>query len=214
MPQQDMSHSAVPFIPATRSLKVLAAAAEECQGCELYRHATQVVFGAGKRTSRFVLVGEQPGDQEDLQGQPFVGPAGQLLDSFLNEAGIAKSDVYLTNAVKHFKFESRGKRRLHQKPSAPEVRACRPWLERELQMIHPEVLICLGATAAQSLLGARLRVTAQRGQHLTSEWCANTMVTFHPSAILRAPDSATRQRMSAALLSDLKTAVQWLQPTK
>jgi len=211
MQPPDISQSAASFIPSTHSLKVLAIAAQECRGCELYRHATQVVFGSGKRTSRFFLVGEQPGDQEDLQGEPFVGPAGQLLNRVLDEAGIAKSDVYLTNSVKHFKFELRGKKRLHQKPSSREVRACRPWLEKELQILHPEVLICLGATAAKSLLGSKIRIIAQHGQHLNSEWCANTMVTFHPSAVLRAPDAAARRKMGEALLADLKQAAQWLQ---
>lgn len=204
------TESAEEFIPPTQSLKVLAQAAEGCHGCELYRRATQVVFGVGMRTSRLFLIGEQPGDQEDRAGLPFVGPAGQLLDVCLKEVAIDRQEVYLTNAVKHFKFEERGKRRLHQKPGIREVRACHPWLERELEIVHPEVVVCLGATAAQAVLGSKIRVTIDRGRKLASEWCENTFVTIHPSAILRAPDSLSRERMRSEFIKDLKLAISYL----
>src|SRR5829696_7955423 len=160
--------SAAPFVPASTSLKTLEAAAEKCRGCDLYKAATQVVFGAGPKRARIMLVGEQPGDQEDRQGEPFVGPAGALLDKALADAGIPREQVFLTNAVKHFSWEPRGKRRIHKKPRMSEVKACRPWLEAEFRAVKPDVVICLGATAAQSVLGASFKLMKQHGQVVSS----------------------------------------------
>ncbi len=180
--------SAADFVPHTRSLTALTKAVQSCRGCDLYRCATQAVFGEGPASSKIVFIGEQPGDDEDRKGRPFVGPAGHMLDRALTEAGIDRSDVYVTNSVKHFKFEERGKRRIHKKPTAAESRACRPWLEAEMAAIHPEILVCLGATAAQSVFGAAYRVTQQRGIFQQHEWAPRATSTVHPSAILRAPD--------------------------
>jgi uracil-DNA glycosylase len=180
--------SAAEFIPARKTLPVLREAVQRCRGCDLYRHATQAVGGEGPRSSLLVFIGEQPGDEEDRVGRPFVGPAGRLFDRALEEAGIDRSGVYITNAVKHFKFEERGKRRIHKKPSASESMACRPWLEAELAVIRPEILVCLGATAAQSVFGSDYRVTKQRGQFVKHPWAPQATSTVHPSAILRAPD--------------------------
>lgn len=202
----DAATTAAEFIPSSRSLRTLADAAQSCRGCPLYKRATQAVFGIGEKSARLMLIGEQPGDQEDLQGAPFVGPAGKLLDECLEEAGIDRTDTYMTNAVKHFKHETRGKRRLHKKPSAREVNACRPWLERELEIVQPRVVLCLGATAAKALLGSTFRITRQRGEWLESEWSELTMATFHPSAVLRVPTSEDRQRMRDTLVHDLKLA--------
>jgi len=162
------SGTAAPFVPRTTSLRTLAAAARECRGCDLYKRATQVVFGDGPKGARVMFVGEQPGDQEDRQGEPFVGPAGALLDKALADAGIPRRDVYVTNAVKHFKWEPRGKRRIHQKPRISEVKACRPWLEAELKAVKPAIVVCLGATAAQSVLGSQFKLMAQRGRLVSS----------------------------------------------
>src|SRR5438132_8443778 len=181
--------SAAPFVPKTISVRPLSAAAHECRGCDLYKTATQVVFGAGPNEARVMFVGEQPGDQEDRQGAPFVGPAGAMLDKALEDAGIPRSDVYVTNAVKHFKWEPRGKRRIHKKPRASEIKACRPWLEAELRAIHPEVIVLLGATAAQSVMGAQFKLMANRGKVIQGEM-GRVVATIHPSAVLRAPDSA------------------------
>src|SRR6266550_6964681 len=156
--------SAAPFVPKSTSIRTLTAAAHECRGCDLYKTATQVVFGAGPGKARVIMVGEQPGDQEDRQGVPFVGPAGAMLDKALEDAGIPRSEVYLTNAVKHFKWEPRGKRRIHKKPRASEIKACRPWLEAELRAVKPQILVCLGATAAQSILGPQFKLMANRGK--------------------------------------------------
>jgi DNA polymerase len=158
--------SAAPFVPKTTSVRSLSAAAHQCRGCDLYKTATQVVFGAGPAKARVMFVGEQPGDQEDRQGEPFVGPAGALLDKALEEAGIPRADVYVTNAVKHFKWEPRGKRRIHKKPRASEIKACRPWLEAELRAVKPQILVCLGATAAQSVLGSQFKLMQNRGKLL------------------------------------------------
>ena len=163
-------------------------AVQGCRGCDLYRHATQAVAGEGPPLARIVFIGEQPGDEEDRQGRPFVGPAGRLFDRALQEAGIDRSAVYVTNAVKHFKFEERGKRRIHKKPSAAESKACRPWLEAELATIGPKILVCLGATAAQSVFGSDYRVTKERGQFVKHAWAPQATSKVHPSAILRAPD--------------------------
>ncbi len=204
------SASAADYIPETQSLRTLARTAEFCEGCDLFRHATQVVFGEGTRKARLVLVGEQPGDQEDRQGKPFVGPAGKLLYKCLNEAEVPTDSLYVTNAVKHFKFVMTGKRRLHQKPSAREVRACHPWLQRELEIVQPEVLVLLGAIAARSVLGTEVRVTKDHGKWMVSAWCANTMVTVHPSAVLRNPRADLRDEMKLLLLSDLRTVARRL----
>lgn len=196
--------SAADFLPEQRDLTSLARAARDCQGCDLYRRATQTVFGEGFPRAWLVLVGEVPGDQEDRQGRPFVGPAGRLLDEALAEAGIDREEAYVTNAVKHFKWEERGKRRLHKKPGAREIRACRPWLLAEFEAVQPEVVVCLGATAAQSLLGADFRITQQRGQLLPWSVAPWILATYHPSAVLRAPDKADRECMRSAMVSDLQ----------
>jgi len=199
--------SAAPFVPPAASIADLQQAAKDCTGCDLYRQATQTVFGQGPQTSRLALVGEQPGDQEDLQGLPFVGPAGQVLDRALGEVGLSRGELYLTNVVKHFKFVPTGKRRLHQTPQEPEILACRPWLEAELQAVRPEVLVCLGATASRAVLGPAFRLMKQRGLFLPTRWTARTMATLHPSAVLRAPDAEGQERLYGLLKQDLATAV-------
>lgn len=191
------------YIPPSRSLKVLAEAVQSCRGCDLYQNATQAVFGEGPAKARVMMIGEVPGDQEDLQGHPFVGPAGKLLDDSLEQAGIPRKEVYITNAVKHFKWTPRGGRRLHGKPNAREMAACRPWLEAEFEAVKPQFVVCLGASAAQSLFGRAFRITRQRGEILPTEWCEWTMATYHPSAVLRAPDRADRARMRDILTADL-----------
>jgi uracil-DNA glycosylase len=195
---------AAPFGPAGASLDGLRAAATRCQGCELYRHATQTVFGRGPVDARIVLVGEQPGDQEDLKGAPFVGPAGEVLDRALSEVGLDRQRVYVTNAVKHFKFVERGKRRIHETPRAPELAACRPWLEAELEIIKPAVLGALGATAARAIFGPEFRLLKQRGQFLATRWSGKTIATLHPSAVLRGQDDAEQARLYAMLRDDLR----------
>jgi uracil-DNA glycosylase len=192
--------SAEPFLPERPTLPSLAAAVQRCRGCPLYANATQAVFGEGRRSARVMLVGEQPGDQEDRAGKPFVGPAGQLLDRALEEAGIDRGETYVTNAVKHFKWKPRGTRRIHDKPSWSEQVACRPWLEAELAVVRPEVLVLLGATAAQSLLGRSFRVTRDRGRVADTGLAATVVATIHPSAILRSPD---RDAMFDGLVADL-----------
>jgi len=196
--------SAADFLPDSLDLDEMAAAVQRCRGCELYKNATQAVFGAGSPQARVVMIGEQPGDQEDQVGQPFVGPAGRLLDEVLEQVGIARNDVYITNAVKHFKWKPGGKRRLHAKPSAREMAACRPWLEAELESIHPDVIVCLGATAAQSLLGPAFRITRERGQFLRAGGASQVLATYHPSAILRAPDADARAQMRKDFVADLR----------
>ena len=182
--------SAAPWVPATHELAQLRAAAPACKGCDLYQHATQVVFGEGPPDSKVVMVGEQPGDEEDMKGHPFVGPAGRLLNKAMHEAELDREKIYVTNAVKHFKFKiERGKRRIHAKPSGIEISACKPWLEAELDAIHPELVVCLGATAAQALMGRDFRITADRGKFYPHRWAKELVATIHPSAILRAlPD--------------------------
>ena len=202
--------SAAPFVPATTSIRKLNAAAHECTGCDLYKNATQVVFGAGPQKARVMFVGEQPGDQEDRQGQPFVGPAGALLDKALDDVGIPRDEVYVTNAVKHFSWEPRGKRRIHKKPRASEIKACRPWLEAELRAIKPVVLVCLGATAAQSVLGTQFKLTQHRGTMQTSPMAPQVLATIHPSAVLRAPDSEGRREAYESLVEDLKVVARAL----
>jgi uracil-DNA glycosylase len=202
--------SAAPFVPKTSSLRTLSAAARACHGCDLYKDATQVVFGAGPRTARVMFIGEQPGDQEDRQGEPFVGPAGALLDKALADAGIPRDQAYLTNAVKHFKWEPRGKRRIHKKPRLSEVKACRPWLEAELRVVAPAVVVCLGATAAQSVLGPTFKLMQQRGRILASLLADRVVATIHPSAVLRARDDAGRRAAYRILVDDLKVAARAL----
>ncbi|HEX6962118.1 MAG TPA: UdgX family uracil-DNA binding protein [Lacipirellula sp.] len=195
--------SAADFLPDRMNLKALRDAAEHCRGCDLYRNATQTVFGEGSRRAKVVLVGEMPGDQEDLQGKPFVGPAGRLLDEAIIDAGLRRDEVYITNAVKHFRWEPRGKRRLHKKPSARQIQACNPWLEAELQVVKPLVMVCLGATAAQALIGKAFRISQERGEFLVTSWAEWTIATHHPSAILRSPEKADRVRKRGELVDDL-----------
>jgi uracil-DNA glycosylase family protein len=208
MGEADKPHatSARDFLPARLSLTSLREAARDCEGCPLYLNATQTVFGEGQRTSRVMLIGEQPGNDEDLQGKPFVGPSGRLLDEALAAAGIDRDDAYVTNVVKHFKWTPQGKRRLHKTPGAREIAACLPWLEKEIELIKPDVLVCLGATAAKALLGPGFRVTVQRGQDLPSKFATHTVATVHPSSILRQPTPADRQRELDRMIADLKVA--------
>jgi uracil-DNA glycosylase len=198
-------NDARPFIPKRRSLKALREAAAGCRGCHLWRMATQTVFGEGLKRARVMMVGEMPGDQEDRQGRPFVGPAGRELDKALEAVGMDRRDVYLTNVVKHFKFEERGRRRIHQTPKRFEVEACRPWLEEELRVMKPEALVILGATAAKALLGGAVRIRRDRGRPLESDLAPLVTATFHPSAILRAPDDESRQTERRAFTEDLRT---------
>jgi uracil-DNA glycosylase len=196
--------SAAEFVPASRSLPKLRRAASDCRGCPLWGTATQTVFGTGPKKAELMLVGEQPGDREDLEGEPFVGPAGGVLMRALEEAGIDPGAVYLTNAVKHFKWRARGKRRLHQTPRAGEVEACKPWLEAELEAVRPTGLLALGATAAKALFGASLRVTRDRGRLIDSPLAPVAALTMHPSAILRLRDHEEREDAMAALVDDLR----------
>ena len=198
------------FLPAHKTLPSLRKAAAHCQGCPLYEHATQAVFGAGPAPAPLMLVGEQPGNEEDRQGAPFVGPAGQLLDRALEQAGIARDQAYLTNVVKHFKWIARGQRRLHQKPNAREIGACLPWVEFELELIRPKILVCLGATAAQALLGKDFRVTERRGQLLESQLAPYVTATVHPSSILRARGAEARHRALQLFVADLKKVAELL----
>ena len=206
----DEPNDATPFLPERRSLKALREAAEGCRGCHLWRPATQTVFGEGRRSSRVMLVGEQPGDREDLAGAPFVGPAGRELDRALEAAGIERQDAYVTNVVKHFKFEERGKRRIHQTPKRFEIDACIPWLEAELDVVKPEALVLLGAVAAKALLGSSFKVTQHRGELLESELAPIVSATIHPSAILRQRDDASRAAEREAFAEDLRVvAAAW-----
>lgn len=195
--------SAAPWVPDQPTLPLLQAASRNCEGCDLFRHATQTVFGEGPADAQVVMVGEQPGDQEDLSGKPFVGPAGKLLDRAMAEAGVDRTQIYVTNAVKHFKFVERGKRRIHGKPSGIEISACSPWLEAELAVIQPEVIVCLGATAAQSLMGRAFRVTLHRGTFFPHRWAKALMATVHPSALLRMPEPARREEEYRLFVRDL-----------
>jgi uracil-DNA glycosylase len=191
-------------------MKALREAAAGCRGCHLWRGATQTVFGEGRKASRVMLVGEQPGDKEDRAGEPFVGPAGRELDRGLEAAGIDRADAYVTNVVKHFKFEERGRRRIHQTPKRFEIDACKPWLEEELKQVRPEALVLLGATAAKALLGSSFRVTQHRGELLESDLAPIVTATIHPSAILRGPDEASRMEEREALAEDLRVVAQAL----
>jgi uracil-DNA glycosylase family protein len=202
------SADATAFLPEHAGLDALRAAARDCRGCDLWRAATQTVFGVGPDDASMFFVGEAPGDREDREGRPFVGPAGRELDMALAEAGIDRGEVYVTNAVKHFKFEERGKRRIHQRPDAKEIKACRPWLRAELDRVRPEVLVILGATAAKALLGRSFRLMAQRGQPLGSDLAPVVIATIHPSAILRAGDGDARQAQRELFTEDLRTAAE------
>ena len=199
-----VQRTAAPLIPERPSLPALREKAATCKACDLWQRGTQTVFGEGSSRARVMMVGEQPGDKEDLQGHPFVGPAGAVLDKALAAAGIERSDVYVTNIVKHFKWEPRGKRRIHKKPNALEMSACRPWLEAEISVVKPEVVVLLGATAAQGMLGRSFRVTQHRGQWIPSDIAAFVLATVHPSAILRAPDDDARHEEMARFIDDMK----------
>jgi len=192
------------LVSLAKSLEELAKEAKHCKNCDLWKNATQTVFGEGGSRSKIIMIGEQPGHQEDLEGKPFVGPAGQLLDRLLVEAGIDRKKVYVTNTVKHFKWEPRGKRRIHKKPNAKEIAACRPWLDAELEAIKPTAIVCLGATAAQALLGPKFRVTAHRGTFVDSQLAPYVMATVHPSSILRAPDEKERHEQERKFVEDMK----------
>lgn len=202
------------LLPSKRTLPSLRAISKGCKACDLYKRGTQTVFGAGPAKAEIMLVGEQPGDAEDLAGAPFVGPAGRLLDRALEEAGIDRSRVYVTNVVKHFKWEPRGKRRIHAKPNAAEIGACRPWLETEIALVKPRVLVCLGATAAQALLGRGFKVTQQRGTFVASPLAPRVSATVHPSSILRAPDDQARREEMQAFVADLKKIAAALAPVR
>ena len=191
-------------VPATNDIEALRVAAKKCRACPLWKTGTQTVFGEGRPSAKIIFVGEQPGDQEDRAGKPFVGPAGKLLDRALQDAGVDRSKVYVTNAVKHFKWEPRGKRRLHKKPNAREIAACRPWLEAEFDALKPELIVCLGATAAQSIFGPAIRVTKERGKILVSPAGGKVLVTVHPSSLLRQPDEASRKIEYEKFVKDLR----------
>jgi len=203
-PVKAAPETAAPLVPPRPTLVSLRAAAAECKACDLWRRGTQTVFGEGARRAAAMLVGEQPGNEEDLSGRPFVGPAGRLLDQALDEAGIERSRTYVTNVVKHFKWEPRGKRRIHAKPDALEIFACLPWLEAELAVVRPQLVVCLGATAAQAFLGKKFKVTRERGKILTSPLAPRVLATVHPSSILRAPDDETRRLEMRRFIDDLK----------
>jgi uracil-DNA glycosylase len=206
----NLERSAADFLPARRTLRTLREASSDCRGCDLWERGTQTVFGEGSPDARVMFVGEQPGDREDIEGRPFVGPAGQLLDRSLEQAGIDRDEVFITNVVKHFKWEPRGKRRIHKKPNLEEITACRPWLDAELDQIEPEILVCLGATAAQALLGSSFRVTKQRGIFVDSPLAPAVTATVHPSSILRA-DDATREIETEAFVRDLSVVARKLE---
>jgi len=208
---------AAPFVPNERTLSVLEAAVQNCRGCDLYRQATQAVFGELKARAQslkpkvaMMMVGEQPGDQEDQQGRPFVGPAGRLLNQCLEQAAIDRQKIYLTNAVKHFKWEPRGKLRIHKRPSIKEIRACRPWLDSELETVRPKLIVCLGAVAAQSFLGSRFKITQSHGEIQRIEGLPPVLTTLHPSAILRALSEEDRHRNTETLVEDLRRAAAYL----
>src|SRR5437773_11661671 len=195
---------AAELIPDRPTIASIRAAAKDCTACDLYKRGTQTVFSEGSSRAALMLVGEQPGDAEDMSGHPFVGPAGKLLDRALQDAGIDRSKVYVTNVVKHFKWEARGKRRIHKKPNAGEIAACRPWLDTEIQLVKPRAIVCLGATAAQALLGRQFKVTAHRGEFIASPLAPLVMATVHPSSLLRAPDEETRRRETKRFIDDLR----------
>lgn len=204
--------TAAQMIPPHATLPQVREIAAGCRACDLWRRGTQTVFGEGKARARVMMVGEQPGDKEDLAGHPFVGPAGAVLDRALAAAGIARDDVYITNVVKHFKWEPRGKRRIHKKPNSLEIAACRPWLDAEINLVKPRVVVLLGATAAQAILGNKFRVSRQRGQLLPSELADFVMATVHPSSILRAPDEESRHEEMRKFVEDLKVVAKLKSP--
>jgi DNA polymerase len=196
--------------PDSSSLSAVRAAAKDCTACHLYKHATQTVFGEGPKKAPIMLIGEQPGDYEDVTGKPFVGPAGKIMDRALKEAGIDRKQVYVTNAVKHFKWEPRGKRRIHQKPNSREVAACRPWLEAELRLVRPKLVVALGSTAGQAIFGPSFRVTRERGKLLSSKLASGScriVATVHPSSLLRQRDEESRHREYKNFVADLRVAV-------
>ena len=197
-------------MPDHPTVERLREAAAGCKGCDLWSNATQTVFGEGSEHAKLMLVGEQPGDHEDVEGKPFVGPAGRLLDTALERAAIPRANVYLTNVVKHFKWVRRGKRRLHEKPNSQEVRACRPWLDAEVKTVQPRLVVLLGATAAQAVLGPTVRVTRQRGQVVNTPLGVQGLATVHPSSILRAPDDDSRREAMDAFVEDLRVAARYL----
>ena len=207
MPTENGEYARAARPPDTSSLAEVRAAASKCTACHLYKRATQTVFGEGPKNAPMMLVGEQPGDYEDVAGKPFVGPAGKIMDRALEEAGIDRSQVYVTNAVKHFKWEPRGKRRIHKKPNSREIAACRPWLEAELRLVKPKLLVCLGATAAQAIFGPSFRVTRERGKVLSSKLAPRVLATVHPSSLLRQPDEESRQREYKRFVSDLRAGL-------
>ena len=214
MSKDKSATSAEEFFPERKSLKAFREAAADCKACDLWERGTQTVFGEGARHAEVVFVGEQPGNEEDLTGKPFVGPAGRLLNEALDEAGIDRTQTYVTNVVKHFKWEPRGKRRIHKKPNTREIAACRPWLEAEIGLVKPKVIVCLGATAAQALLGPQFRVSKQRGQFIESTLAPYIVATVHPSSILRAPDDETRRLERRRFIDDLKKVAHVLSKTK
>jgi DNA polymerase len=208
MPKRVLQTAAA-LIPNNPTIPSLREAAAVCRACDLWKRGTQTVFGEGGSKPRLMLVGEQPGDQEDIQGHPFVGPAGRILDKALDEAGIDREEIYITNAVKHFKWEPRGKRRIHKKPNSLEIAACKPWIEAELEVVRPDVVVCLGATAAQALLGRQFKVSTQRGEFIESPLAPFVMATVHPSSVLRAPDEA-REQARREFFRDIKRVAQAL----
>jgi DNA polymerase len=214
MSKEQPQDSAAEFFPSRKSLKAFREAAADCKACDLWKRGTQTVFGEGSRRAEVFFVGEQPGHEEDLTGQPFVGPAGRLFNDALAEAGIDRAQTYVTNVVKHFKWEPRGKRRIHKKPNSSEIAACRPWLEAEIALVKPKVIVCLGATAAQALLGPKFRVLKQRGQFIESTLSPYIMATVHPSSILRAPDDETRHAEKRRFIDDLKKVARVISKNK
>jgi uracil-DNA glycosylase family protein len=209
-PNKPVLSTAATLIPEGATLGQIREIAAGCRACDLWKKGTQTVFGEGGAKAKIILVGEQPGNEEDLEGAPFVGPAGRLLDKALAEAGIDRGLTYVTNVVKHFKWEPRGKRRIHAKPNAAEITACLPWLQAEIQLIQPKLVVCLGATAAQALLGKKFRVTQQRGELIDAPFAPKAMATVHPSSILRAPDDATRRSEMEKFIADLRHAAHYL----
>jgi uracil-DNA glycosylase len=207
MPKDDGEYARAARPPDSSSLVEVRDAASECMACHLYKRATQTVFGEGPKSAPIMLVGEQPGDYEDVAGKPFVGPAGKIMDQALAEAGIDRKEVYVTNAVKHFKWEPRGKRRIHQKPNSREIAACRPWLEAELRLVKPKLVVCLGATAGQAFFGPSFRVTRERGKVLSSKLAPRVLATVHPSSLLRQPDEESREREYKRFVVDLRAAL-------
>src|SRR5213596_1808146 len=207
MPSKTEEYARPATPPDSSSLSTVREAAEDCAACHLYKRATQTVFGEGPKKAPIMLVGEQPGDYEDVAGKPFVGPAGKIMDQALEEVGIDRKEVYVTNAVKHFKWEPRGKRRIHQKPNSREIAACRPWLEAELRIVKPKLVVAMGATAAQTIFGPGFRVTRERGKVLSSKLAPKVLATVHPSSLLRQPDEESRQREYKHFVSDLRAAL-------